>query len=408
MKKILNIFILLLMIISIPNIVRANYVPDKQHSSIKKGDTIYFDTTGLNWDKVYIHLWEKNGAVYKEWSNDDEMTKVSGTDNIYMFTAPDDISETYNMLIFKNGISGSENQTISLGYVEGNYAYIINGTSSGKRLGYWYLYDKNNLEEKLDNIKIYQTDKKYYTSTSYSNLDELISNIETALNSEIKLESAGGNPEKFYIQVDYTIDEANTIINALEVNTSLLSDLIDQEEGKYNDYEKDYTKNSLDNLKEVINANKGVLNGTSITVDDIKNGINDINEAKNSLVNQADKIELREQLDEISNLDENKYTEDSYKELKDLLDDAKELKDNTNATQNEVDKMVEKLKNARNNLKEKINSEENTNTNESKNQVEAPKTYDSIIKIIAVLGISVVGLILTLILIFRKKKTINN
>ena len=392
MKKLLNVFLILLMGICIPGIVKAAYTPDKQLSTIKKGDVIYFDATGLNWDKVYIHLWQKNGAIYKDWSNDDEMTKVEGTDNVYKFIVPNDINEIYNMLIFKNGNSGSTNQTVSLGYIENNYAYVIDGMSDGKRVGYWYLYDKSNLREKLDALKEYQNDKEYYTSTSYSNLDEIISNVETVLNGEIKLESAGGNPEKFYIQVDYTIDEANTIINALEVNTSLLSDLIDQEEGKYNDYEKDYTKNSLDNLKEVINANKEVLNSTSITVDDIKNGINDINEAKNSLVNQANKTELKKQLDEISNLDENKYTEDSYKELKDLLDDAKELKDNTNATQNEVDKMVNKLKIARDNLKVKNVS------------VDVPKTLDNIVKIFAILGGCVVVLVVIFILMKKTKK----
>lgn len=392
MKKLLNVFLILLMAICIPGIVKAAYTPDKQLSTIKKGDVIYFDATGLNWDKVYIHLWQKNGAIYKDWSNDDEMTKVEGTDNVYKFIVPNDINEIYNMLIFKNGNSGSTNQTVSLGYIENNYAYVIDGMSDGKRVGYWYLYDKSNLREKLDALKEYQNDKEYYTSTSYSNLDEIISNVETVLNGEIKLESAGGNPEKFYIQVDYTIDEANTIINALEVNTSLLSDLIDQEEGKYNDYEKDYTKNSLDNLKEVINANKEVLNSTSITVDDIKNGINDINEAKNSLVNQANKTELKKQLDEISNLDENKYTEDSYKELKDLLDDAKELKDNTNATQNEVDKMVNKLKIARDNLKVKNVS------------VDVPKTLDNIVKIFAILGGCVVVLVVIFILMKKTKK----
>lgn len=408
MKKVLYLLTIIFLLTFISN-VKAVYTPDKSHSAIKKGEVIYFDASGLDWQHVYIHIWEKNGDIYKDWSNDDEMTVVEGTDNIYQFTMPNDADEKYNMIIFKNGISGSANQTISLGHLAEGYAYIVDGYSDGKRIGYWHLYDKSDYVTRLNTLKQYQVNKDYYTSSSYANLDDLIINIENALQNEIRLEQDTTDPSKFYTQVDYTLGDADDIVNALKVNTDLLSDLIDQEENNYSDYENEYTKDSLDNLKEVINSQKEVLNNNNITVDDIKDGINDINEAKNNLVNQADKTELKKQLKEISELDKDKYTEETFKNLEDLLDEANEILNDTNKNQNEVDTIVKKIKEAREKLQEKqikeeVKKETKIEENKNDNQLDVPKTLDDIVKIFAILGGCVVVLVVIVILLKKVKK----
>lgn len=402
MKKILAIIIVMLTILCISN-VKATYTPDKEHSAIKKGDVIYFDATGLDWNHIYIHIWEKNGATYKAWDSNDELVKVPGEDNIYMFTAPDSFDEYhYNMIIFHNENGGDSNKTINLGYIEKNYAYKITGYSGSKRIGNWYLYDKTELQTRLSTLKEYQNNKEYYTSTSFSNLDELIENIETAISSEITLNEDTTTPGKFYIQVDYTFGEADDIVDALEVNTALLSNLITEEEGKYDEYYSSYTKNSVDSLKSAIDAEKAVLAGNTITVDDVKNGITSINTAKTNLKAQANKEELLKELQEIASLDKDKYTEESYKKLEDLLAGANELKDDTNATQADVDEMVEKLKGARANLKEKEAPQEETK--EQTKPVEAPKTLDDIVKIFIILGGCVAVLAVIFVLIKKMKK----
>ena len=402
MKKILAIIIVMLTILCISN-VKATYTPDKEHSAIKKGDVIYFDATGLDWNHIYIHIWEKNGATYKAWDSNDELVKVPGEDNIYMFTAPDSFDEYhYNMIIFHNENGGDSNKTINLGYIEKNYAYKITGYSGSKRIGNWYLYDKTELQTRLSTLKEYQNNKEYYTSTSFSNLDELIENIETAISSEITLNEDTTTPGKFYIQVDYTFGEADDIVDALEVNTALLSNLITEEEGKYDEYYSSYTKNSVDSLKSAIDAEKAVLAGNTITVDDVKNGITSINTAKTNLKAQANKEELLKELQEIASLDKDKYTEESYKKLEDLLAGANELKDDTNATQADVDEMVEKLKGARANLKEKEAPQEETK--EQTKPVEAPKTLDDIVKIFIILGGCVVALVAIVVIMKKMKK----
>ena len=406
MKKILAIIIVMLTILCISN-VKATYTPDKEHSAIKKGDVIYFDATGLDWNHIYIHIWEKNGATYKAWDSNDELVKVPGEDNIYMFTAPDSFDEYhYNMIIFHNENGGDSNKTINLGYIEKNYAYKITGYSGSKRIGNWYLYDKTELQTRLSTLKEYQNNKEYYTSTSFSNLDELITNIETAISTEIVLQEDTTTPGKYYIQVDYDFSDANDIVNALEIKTSLLSDLINQEEAKYDEYYGEYTKNSVDNLKEVIDAEKAVLAGNAITVDDVKNGINSINTAKTNLKAQANKEELKKELSEIANLDKDKYTEETFKKIEDLLDSANEIKNNTNATQEEVDEMVEKLKGARANLKEKGTQQEETKENKGveEQKTEVPKTLDDIVKVFVILGGCVVVLAAIIVLMKKLKK----
>ena len=158
MKRIINLLIVVLLLSFISN-VNATYTPDKQHSVLKKGEVIYFDATGLDWQHVYIHIWEKDGDVYKDWASNDEMTKVEGTDNIYAFMLPDSIDEKYNMIIFHNEYGGSANQTISLGHLAEGYAYIVDGYSDGKRIGYWHLYDKSDYVTRLNTLKQYQVNK---------------------------------------------------------------------------------------------------------------------------------------------------------------------------------------------------------------------------------------------------------
>lgn len=38
--------------------------------------------------------------------------------------------DKYNMIIFKNGNNGDQNQTIDLGFIEEGFAYKINGDSN--------------------------------------------------------------------------------------------------------------------------------------------------------------------------------------------------------------------------------------------------------------------------------------
>ena len=116
MKNIIktSLFIMLFVFI-MPSIVKAEYTPDKQHSSMSAGDEIYLDLGDLNWEHVYIYIWADNGSgEYKSWPNADEMTKVSDEEKIYRYIVPNDIGDNKDMVIFKNGLGGDSNKSINL------------------------------------------------------------------------------------------------------------------------------------------------------------------------------------------------------------------------------------------------------------------------------------------------------
>lgn len=386
-EKVLKLFIIMLLLI--PTISKAEYTPDKEHSIIKHGDVIYFDTTGLddNWANPQIYIWEKDADAYKEWSAADSLELVDGEEKIYKFTSPTTMDEKYNMIIFKNTNGGKSNQTINLGYIEKGYAYKIdNIDSSGKRIGYWYLYDKTELNERLDAAKVYQNDKQYYTTASYSNLDDLIESAENKINAEIRLQEDSEHPGKYYIEVDYDFDQIDTIIAGLQINTSLLSDLIYEETNNLSDYEKDYTPSTVDELKSALDDGTAYLNGTTTTIDGLKNAIQNINDKKNNLVRKADKTKLKDILDKMDKLNRDDYTSDSIKVLFDNETDAKNLLDNDETLQSDVDDMVSKLQSLYDKLQLK------------KTSVNVPKAGDNVVLFI------ITSILSSMTLILLKKK----
>ena len=265
MKKISKISLFMMLLVFImPSIVKAEYTPDKQRSSMSAGDEIYLDLGDLNWEHVYIYIWADNGSgEYKSWDNADEMTKVSGEEKIYHYTVPNDIGDNKDMVIFKNGLSENSNKTIDLSYIKSKYAYKINTSSATESQGgYWYLYDKEEYESRIDEIEEYQNNKEYYTTQSYKNLDDLVETFKNQLNQKLVLESEKDSNNydtgKFYLDVDYTLYDIHEIINNLVLNKTLLEDLINAEEEKIDEYKNDYTEESVNNYKDTLDA---LLNG---------------------------------------------------------------------------------------------------------------------------------------------------
>lgn len=233
-KKI-GILLLLVVLINItPNTLAdsyENYITDKEVTALRPGDEIFFDNSGTNWENVYIYIWGNNGE-YKSWNDANAMTKIEGT-NIYKFVVPNDESFTandYKKIIFKNGYSGRSNQTINLGFIESGFSYLVTGQYTGdylgsdyakdKKTGYWYLYDKAPIVEHLDLAKQYQQNKAKYTEESYSDLDDLITQATTELESEIKLQSYqenGNDNGYFYINIATTLKAIDNIIQNLKV-----------------------------------------------------------------------------------------------------------------------------------------------------------------------------------------------
>ena len=372
-KKLL-VMAVLVAIINIPTFTKAEYHADKQLQAVKPGDVIYFDSTGLSdWDNVYIYLWKGNSSEYISAWPGIEMTKVAGTDNLYSYTVPSDVdSDKYNMLIFNCNKSGNQNQTIDLGFIEEGFVYKVDSFKVSKRIGYWYLYDKSSIASHFENVKKYQADKQYYTATSYGDLDNLITKAATELQDEIRLEeekSANGNQTgKYYIQIDFTMDEIDTIVNNLVVNKDILEQKINDIEGKKDEFNSKYTPSSMKNLNSKVDEAKELLSKDSISVDEMKKILSDIADSINSLTEKSNKTELEKLLKDVENLDKSNYTDDTVKKLENVYQGSKDVNANDDATQTEVDNSVRSLKEAIEALKKKENDNKENNNNDNDNK----------------------------------------
>lgn len=76
-----------------------------------KAYTLYVKNT-LNWNKVYVHIWNSSVANNNNWSGK-EMTKLAGTDDVYYYVLPD-TTNTNGNCIFNRGDSYTQSDNLVL------------------------------------------------------------------------------------------------------------------------------------------------------------------------------------------------------------------------------------------------------------------------------------------------------
>lgn len=283
MKNNKYLFLIILTIL-IPINIQAKYLDSFDTKNIEPGDNIYFDSSNINWENVYIHIWGSSGD-YKSWSNSDILNKIN--DNIYKFTMSKNSSGNYNMIIFKNALTGG-NKTIDLRYIDNNLAFKASTElENGNVTGYWYLYDKSEIYEFLDNANNYKLDKKYYTTDSYGNLDELLLKATNESKKEIKVEmqrdTLGNHTGKYYYSIMPIFRQIDDLIKNLEVDNSILKNKINKEKDNLDEYRKKYTEESINNLINALSNAEKVSNKGNLTVNEIKNELKNIDDAINKL-----------------------------------------------------------------------------------------------------------------------------
>ena len=341
-------FLFLSVIIFITSFSKIYGIEDIKLTTIKKGDVIYYDNSKTKWENVKIYLFEKkdgsedSGAF--EWNdNKGQMNKIDDTD-IWEYTLPDDItSNKYNHVIFTNNGKNGNNQTIDLGYLGKGYAYISEGTDSSdqnKQKGYWYLYDKTELRNLLDECK--KLEEKYYTSESWATFKTSMEEAQSVLDGEQKIEST--DIEGVYkCDYFYKLENLQTAKDDLKVDKEILNNKIKETQN----IDKDkYTPDSVNKLNEAVKNAQGKYNGEDpLTVDGLKDELSKLDEAINNLKPNKDK--LKEKIDEgngiIDNEDSKYYTNDSVNALKDKVKNGNEVYKNDNATLAEVEKATDEM-----------------------------------------------------------------
>ena len=111
----------------------------------------------------------------------------------------------------------------------------------------------------------------------------------------------------------------------------------------------DYTPATYAEYNKVKQAAQAVLGNSSATAQAIEKAIDDLLAAKEQLERKVDKAALKEAIEKP--VDESLYTADSVARYKAVLEEAKKVLNNDNATQNEVDTALQNLNTARGKLK---------------------------------------------------------
>ncbi len=115
-----------------------------------------------------------------------------------------------------------------------------------------------------------------------------------------------------------------------------------------------YTEESWANLEKALEEAKVVLGDENATVEQVKEAFTGLTIAKDNLelkdTTTPDKSDLDKLVKEVESLDKSKYTNESWANLEKALEEAKVVLANQNATQEEIDKAIENLATAKNNL----------------------------------------------------------
>lgn len=191
---------------------------------MRPGDVIYFDNSGLTasgWSTVKIHLFSglPGGSDATTWGNLPEMTRIDGT-NIYKFTVTESyntIQHKVNKMVFTNGGRGNDTQTIDLGFIESDLVYKVNSWENHKGLGYWYVYNKTQLRDIIDEANEYINKLRCVPSSEYASLSQAIQRGEAMLvdGAEVTIETdPTATSGDYWDKVDI---EAGSIENKLDL-----------------------------------------------------------------------------------------------------------------------------------------------------------------------------------------------
>ena len=341
MKTVKKMLFAFLAFVTFFSCINVAFCAHKDVRSVKTGDVIYFDNKNVNWDNVKIYFFNSESNAYMvPWDNSVTMTKVSENSTIYSYTVPESLNaEAHNCdcIIFHNKNAGDSNQSVHLGFFETGYAFMADNNSTNKKIGYWYVYDKSELQELYNSVKDYES--TYYTEDSWNNFKEKLDSANNLLNNEVRV---GDDPAGDYDCVYETgISDLKAARDNLIVNKEPLKNKIDEIKGLSL---VGYTNESVSNLENAITVAEAKYNDANITANDVKDQISNLENVKSNL--KVDIAPLREKIDEAKTINLTGYTEETVNALKDAINSAEEKYADVDITVNEVTNQVSSLSDA--------------------------------------------------------------
>ncbi len=223
--------------------------------------------------------------------------------------------------IFKNALAtaksaiGSTNVTVAtLTTVYNNLDSAIKGlVLRGDKTGLEALYNAN--KDKVD---------INYTESSWQVFKTALDNAKTVVDN-----------------VDVTTEQIKEACTALDTSIKGLIGNKAQLQGLY-DFAKDYyikgiyTQTSWSNFIAMLDAAKGVLDTENVTYEDILVAYNNLDSSSDNLVYISSRNDLLKAYNGGSELNESEFTKSSWAQFKLALDQAKQVLDNENATEDEI------------------------------------------------------------------------
>ena len=273
------------------------------------------------------------------------------------------------------------------------------------------------LSEKTDvkKINIVQggnsiSNAKVMVRTGYNEYGEAIWNELGILNKSLTELVNSKYDNIFEIRIDWQ-GIAPTIYEIVTINDYNVPDITDLEElvASSNKYvEENYTKASYGKFIEALEKAKDILNDlASVSQDDIDNAKLNLINSITELVNIKDLVDVINRANSIieSNVE---YTEETIQALKEMLDNAKKVLANEVSTQDEVNKALEDLNKAIDNLEvkeEPAKPSKPSNPSGDNADGETVKTGDTQgSKVLLFASIAIIAGIACVY--FRKKKTV--
>ena len=220
--------------------------------------------------------------------------------------------------------------------------------------------NKEKLTNKINDAK--EIENNNYSIESWSRFEKAL------LEAIIVNEDSNATQE----QVDKAYDDLDKAIKGL-IDAPIAADkteLLKIMETTKELVEKDYTLESWKVLKDALDEANKVVADDNATQEQVDKAYDDLDKAIKGLIDApviVDKKELSNVIETTNDFVEKDYTVDSWKAFKEALDHAKDVLQNENTTQDEVDQALASLQDAIKNLKTVSQTGNNDQPNQKPN-----------------------------------------
>lgn len=362
----------------------ASNANDNESITIDLGSSYYVNQVSLNWEVAYGKEYKIEGSLNgKDFFEIKHITNGDGElDNIYF-------DSTLLRYVRMQGIKRATQYGYSI------YEFEVYGKA---------------LKEDLDVLynAVKDTDEALYTPKSYKVFKDALTQTEAVLEKEDASEQE--------------VKEAYDVLTAANEHLQQKADktYLKAQLDKANTLkESEYTPNSYAQFKDILSHVQKVYEDENATQTEVEEAEKTLTDASEKLVLKADKKELGNLIQKVTELNSEDYTPETFKVLSEVFTTVEKVFKNENATQEEVQEAYAQLKDAYDGLKKVENNKPATpvepsnpdetkpsgpiQTDSSKNNTnkDAVKTGDSTIIISGLFAIVISGIA---ILILKKKK----